>query len=435
MGRRLATLALLLVVAITGCAGVGTTLRDLLQAGPRWRAERLDDLSRRARALEAQGELRMAVDHWRVIEGIAAGADDARREIDRLHKRIADAVADHYAKGLEAWRRNRGVEARNHFLAALRLDPDFRPARRQIMARFGAFPLTLYRTVAGQRPADVARKIYGDRDSAYLVAWFNRLPEDQAIPAGTLLILPKPERRPTSKGASKRLPDPLAAARARLAVDDFDGALAAARRAGPDKPEVKALIQSIGIKRATAQIATGDLDAAAAGLAAIPDGAAGKAEALASLTAAREQQRHDRDVQAVEALLERHAYRQGLTLAETLIEAWPQDDHVRRLASEARYRLARDHVEHRRFLAARQVLTTASADHAASMDLKRKVERQLEKIAQRHYRNGVKHFINEDLEAAIREWQMALKCNPALQNVRDDIANARRLQKKVDTLP
>ena len=113
----------------------------------------------------------------------------------------------------------------------------------------------------------------------------------------------------------------------------------------------------------------------------------------------------------------------------------PKDAEARRLATEARYQLARDDVAHRRFLNARRLLASAPSDHPASMDLKRKVEAQLKKIAQQHYRRGVKHFINEDLEAAIREWEMALECNPALQNVRDDIANARRLQQKVRTLP
>jgi cytochrome c-type biogenesis protein CcmH/NrfG len=52
-----------------------------------------------------------------------------------------------------------------------------------------------------------------------------------------------------------------------------------------------------------------------------------------------------------------------------------------------------------------------------------------------HYRNGVKHFINEDLKAAVDEWEKALDCNPDHAKARENIANARRIMKKIETMP
>ncbi len=56
-------------------------------------------------------------------------------------------------------------------------------------------------------------------------------------------------------------------------------------------------------------------------------------------------------------------------------------------------------------------------------------------LAQIHYRNGVKHFINEDLKSAIAEWEAALACDPNHDKARENIDNARRLMQKIETLP
>jgi cytochrome c-type biogenesis protein CcmH/NrfG len=56
-------------------------------------------------------------------------------------------------------------------------------------------------------------------------------------------------------------------------------------------------------------------------------------------------------------------------------------------------------------------------------------------LAQVHYRNGVKHFINEDLKSAIAEWEIALAYNPNHDKARENIENARRLMQKIEALP
>jgi cytochrome c-type biogenesis protein CcmH/NrfG len=69
------------------------------------------------------------------------------------------------------------------------------------------------------------------------------------------------------------------------------------------------------------------------------------------------------------------------------------------------------------------------------MALKKAVHARLVELAQVHYRNGVKHFINEDLKKAIAEWEMALDCDPDHAKARENIENARRLLEKIEALP
>ncbi len=48
-----------------------------------------------------------------------------------------------------------------------------------------------------------------------------------------------------------------------------------------------------------------------------------------------------------------------------------------------------------------------------------------------HYRNGVKHFVNEELEEAIAEWEKTLAINPGHQKAKADIQKARGLLEKL----
>lgn len=53
--------------------------------------------------------------------------------------------------------------------------------------------------------------------------------------------------------------------------------------------------------------------------------------------------------------------------------------------------------------------------------------------ADAHYAAGIRHFLAEDLEGAIREWEKALSLDPAHPKARRDIEKARRLKGKIET--
>ncbi|MEE4113031.1 MAG: hypothetical protein V2I40_09475 [Desulfobacteraceae bacterium] len=428
-------IALVAAVILFGCAGTMDSVSEFFSAAPWWAAAQTDDIGERARSLEAQGELSIALDHWRLVERTAMDPAEADREISRLKQKIAEAVHAHYQSGMAELRNNSLAAARNHFLAALRLDPAFRPALIQINARFSPFPLGVHLSAPGDHPDTVAKAVFGDEEKAFLVTWFNDLPEDQALTPGTMLILPKLEKTPTKKARKKKPSNRLAQAHALLAENDLDDALTLAAQANPDDPDVKALIHSIHLKEATAQIAGAQLEAARSSLAMVPDGTAGKDAAVEALQAALQRQQATLVLAKARDHFDNREYQQSLEMVERLLEEAPDTADARDLASEARYRLALDHFDRQRFFEAREVLESADKGHAASMALKETVRDRLANLAQIHYRNGVKHFINEDLKSAIAEWEAALACDPNHDKARENIDNARRLMQKIETLP
>ena len=435
MRHWLPMIAFMATVTLCGCVGMVDSVSEFLHAGPGWEAAQDGDIGSRARELEAHGELTMALDHWRLVQRIAIDQAEASRETTRLEKKIDDAVQSHHQNGLAALRKRELEAARNHFLAALRLDPTFQPALKQIKACFSPFPMAVYLAESGDHPASVAKKVFGDEGKAFLVAWFNDLPEDDVLIPGSLLILPKIEKAPLKKVRIKKPPLRLAEAGARLAKNDFDGALILAEQANSANPDVQALIYTIHLKKTTAQIESGLFEEARQSLAKIPSGFAGKDAVLQALqVAVKNQQMAAVMADAREHFNQKH-YQQSLDLVEGLLKNAPDSVDAHDLASEARYRLALDHLNHKRFLKARQALDQADEGHAASMTLKKTVHTGLMELSQMHYRNGVKHFINEDLKSAIAEWESALACNPDHGKARENIENTRRLMQKIETMP
>ena len=423
---------LLIMITLCGCAGMGDGISEFWRAGSWWKAVQANDISKRAKELEDMGELAMALDHWRLIESIANEQSKAQREALRLENKIAEAVKKHYQHGIEKMNAGDPIKARNHFLAALRLDPSFQPARKQIKAIFSPFPLVVYHTLPGDRPETIAKNIFGNADNAFLVTWFNDLPSDAQIVPQTLLILPKLERDPVAKKPPEKQPESrLDEARRRLSNGDFKAALALSSQLNADDPAVQALIQTIHLKQAIIQTEEGRLDEARQSLAMVPDGFTGKD----TLQEALKQKQIALDIEEAQRLYSENNFKASLDLVTAVLTQAPGNIDARHLADEARYNLAKNMVERRQWLDARSLLEQADDGHAPSMTLKKTVNERLMKLAQMHYRNGVKHFINEDLKAAIDEWEKALVCNPDHEKAHENIDNARRIMQKIETMP
>ena len=216
MRRWLPAIAFVAGMVLCGCAGTLDSMSTFWRTGPWWQATQAIDIASRASELEARGELRMALDHWRLVRRITIDQEQADNEIIRIEQKITAAVQSHYQNGLAELNNQNTAAARNHFLAALRLSPAFQQALQQIEAHFSSLPLSVYQSVSGDRTVTVAQKVFGDEKKAFLVAWFNDLPPDETLTPGTLLILPKLEKRPQKKVYNKK-PSQLTTAKKRQA--------------------------------------------------------------------------------------------------------------------------------------------------------------------------------------------------------------------------
>ncbi len=80
-----------------------------------------------------------------------------------------------------------------------------------------------------------------------------------------------------------------------------------------------------------------------------------------------------------------------------------------------------------------QKKSTAKIVESAKIDKEQPVKIDKEK-ADLHYKQGLKYFLKENLEQAIKEWELALKYNPRHSYAAHDLADARRLQVNLNNI-
>jgi tetratricopeptide (TPR) repeat protein len=116
----------------------------------------------------------------------------------------------------------------------------------------------------------------------------------------------------------------------------------------------------------------------------------------------------------------------------------PADEPTDAVTEEKRnaevYRIGKAHCRRKEYQECLKALRSIDIDYRDAKDLIADTESILRE-ADRHYAEGVRRFVRQDPEGAIREWQTTLRLNPGHPQARKDIERANRLNEKVKSLP
>ena len=159
----------------------------------------------RAVRQEAAGDLRRALDSWKVVAALRTDATEPKRRVADLSARLTAAADQHYRDGNARLQEGNIDAARREFLLSLASDPDHANSLDALKNRF-ELETTPYTVVVGDTFESIAKKQYGDPAKSPLVARVNRLdPAGKPVP-GTILTLPNLSL-PAAKTAVKRAPE------------------------------------------------------------------------------------------------------------------------------------------------------------------------------------------------------------------------------------
>ncbi|HWR98460.1 MAG TPA: hypothetical protein VN317_08575, partial [Candidatus Methanoperedens sp.] len=347
----------------------------------------------RALRQEQAGELRQALDSWRVVTALRPAADEPRRRVADLGARVAAEAARRYAEGLARLGAGDVDAARRELLLALAADPGHAGALDALKNRLE--PHAASHTVAGGEGfADVAKRYYGDEAKAALVARVNDLDPAGRPAAGTVLLIPTLVPAAAKAAAAKR---PAAAAEPAEAPD-----------AGYDT-EPAAI--------------TGEPAPAPA---AVPAPAPTPAPAAPPPPDPAEEQ-----LARAAGLMKSRKYEEAAAAAEALAESTAVGARARELAGNAWFAAGDAALKEERYaesIAAYRRAEPARKDAAAAVAA---VERRKREKAEESYTAGVRFFINQQLDEAIRAWERTLALNPEHPKAPKDIEKARALQQKL----
>jgi tetratricopeptide (TPR) repeat protein len=104
------------------------------------------------------------------------------------------------------------------------------------------------------------------------------------------------------------------------------------------------------------------------------------------------------------------------------------------LFSNASYKLGKILLDRGQAHKAMEVLSRIDPSYEDTGQLLSVARARMKAQAEALYRDGVKQFVNEELEKAIKTWKKVLELNPDHAKARQDIENAQRLLEKFRAL-
>ena len=132
-----------------------------------------------------------------------------------------------------------------------------------------------------------------------------------------------------------------------------------------------------------------------------------------------------------EDLLKEKKYEETITLAKKILGYDQSNTAVHKLISTSFCQQGKDLLIQKKFDEALRLLDKADPADACVEKIRFAVKKTKTQQAEAYYIQGVKYFLNEELENAIKEWEKTLKLNPKHDKAKKNIKNARSLLEKL----
>jgi len=338
----------------------------------------------RAARQEAAGDLRRALDSWKVVGALQPEATEAKRKVDDLTTRLKTEAERRFRDGNARLQEGNVDAARRELLLSLAANPDHAGSLSALKTRFEQ-DATPYTVAAGDTFESIAKKQYGDPAKSPLVARANNLdPTGKPVP-GTVLALPNLSPL-GAKPALKRVP----------------GAVA-------DTPE--------------ARDSGDDTEPDAIGT-----------EGYPPTEPARERDSAEALLENARELFQAKKFEAAGSAADKLAGNPALAARARELSGNAWFAAGNAALKQDRFADAVAAYRKAEPTRKDIPTALAAVERRKMEKAEELYNEGVRFFINQKLDKAILKWEQTLALNPEHAKAPKDIVKARELQQKLKEL-
>ena len=147
-----------------------------------------------------------------------------------------------------------------------------------------------------------------------------------------------------------------------------------------------------------------------------------------------ENQKRDQDLARARALSKAGRHEKVLVLTERLLRANPELRQAVVLRNNSLFILGRRFYRQQQYLQAKQMLDKIKGSHEGLPALRTALEAKMKQQAEVHYRDGVKFFLNDELQRAVDAWRLTLALNPEHQEAAASIREAEILLQKLKTV-
>ena len=420
--------ALLMTVLVSGCAATLQRFQNLM-------ASPAEAYRKRALTFEKQDEPQQAILCWEVVAHFSPDKPDIPKTIDDLKLSAAKTAQKHFQRGLEHYRAGDPDKAEREFLIALRLDPDHQQARYYLKTRLQNPVQVIYRVQAGDSFIKIANDVYKDATKAYWIAYFNDLDPRKPLLIGTNLLLPVIETEYLAPRSD--IKDLLEKARSALEQKRYSQVYSLTEdivKEIPNHPQARRLADTARFEQGMELLHENHCLAAIELFKQVAPQFPGRNKAIAKAQHQLSEQAIDVQLEEARRLLSTADWSGVINIAEEILKADPGNDEAKMLFSNASYKLGKILLDRGQADKAAEVLSRIEPSYEDTGQLLSVARARVKAQAEALYRDGVKQFVNEELEKAISTWEKVLELNPDHVKARQDMENAKRLLEKFRAL-
>lgn len=381
---------------LTGCADLITENPPTKEQGAgESQIPPAGDAQKQALAAEKSEKYLDALTYWREAREVI----DSR--ISSLSQKIAEISQMHSRRGVVYFEKREAEKAFSEFIEALIYNPTNKVALAYLRNRYEAGQYISYTVQKDDTYATIAEKIYGSQSYAFMVADFSGAGKGKDLTEGKVIRLADKD-----SFFSQVLIDynkNIERARRLFKAEKYTDALSAARMILTDHPkddEASYIINMSLLKIAAMQQEQQDYSGAIATLSQVDPSFKNVKKKIADVRELLNDSQSDAEMEKNKDLLQRGE----------------------KLFSEGKY------------LDAREVLKNVDPNFESRDKVLAQVDRQLNILAENHFKKGVSLFVEEKLAAAIKEWEMTLELNPDHPQAGPSIEKARKLLQKVQEI-
>jgi tetratricopeptide (TPR) repeat protein len=390
---------------------------------------------RQAADFEINGELQQALSARRAATLLDPGHPEDAEAITVLENAIAEAAQAHFKTGLDHLQAGDPVSARRSILTVLRLSPGHSKALWYLKNHLNGANPQIYKVQRGDSFIKIATDHYKDPGKAYILAYFNDMDPGKPLLTDTLLVLPALR---AEQLVQRRSPD-IWLERAQRALDQkqYSEVLSLCERVrneSPGHPRIRPMIDAARFGWGRSLLEQGDHQGAMEQLNRVSRGYAGRDQAIRSVRAALQQKGDQAKIKSAQARFDQGAYAGAAAICQDILDNDPVNAHAKLLLQASRYQWGKQLLDKGHDEEAAEKLGMVDPAYKDAAQLLTRAQSRLNTRAEDFYRRGVKFFLNEDLESAIKSWETALKFNPEHPKAAQDMKNAQKLLEKWHSL-
>jgi tetratricopeptide (TPR) repeat protein len=382
------------------------------------------DYLKKANIYKNEDELQLALFFFKIAATLRPDDMEIVGKISDLDQTIDSKFKKFFERGKKLFKQNKIEEAREQFLIALRYKPDHKGALNYLKDRLIPKEYINYTFKKNDSLKIISNKFYKNPELVFLIVYFNNLKSDTDPKPGEILKIPILDSKFNQTVGNRR--QDIISAKSLMGKKRFHEVIVITQKILRNDPLNKDAIKlkndayyQIGIQLNSQKKYFQAIDTFKK---ITPE--------YGVVNSAIQDSIHHLLLKA-ENLLKEKKYEQSIDIAEKILGYDESNAAAKKLINTSFCQQGNDLFIRKKYDEAMQVLDKVnSADNCADKIILA-VEKAIKEQAEAHYIQGVKYFLNEELQRAIKEWEKTLKLNPEHDKAKKNIKNARSLLEKL----